>query len=53
MSLKIRFRFDGRCSVHSRYNPETDGRRQHKNCEGESLYVISLYIVRKKAETGN
>lgn len=56
MSLKIRFRFDGRCSVHSRYNPETDGCPQHKNCEGcESLYVISVYtaIARKKAETGD
>jgi hypothetical protein len=56
MSLKIRFRFDGRCGVHPRYNPETDGRPQHKNCAGcESLYVISLYtaIARKKADTGD
>ena len=56
MSLKIRFRFDGRCSVHPRYNPKTDGRPQHKDCEGcESLYVISLYtaIARKKADTGD
>jgi hypothetical protein len=55
MSLKIRLRFDGKCSVHPRYNPETDGRPQHKNCPGcESLYVISMYagIARKKAETG-
>jgi hypothetical protein len=55
MSLKIRFRFDGKCSLHPRYNPETDGRPQHKNCPGcESLYVVSLYteIARKKAETG-
>jgi hypothetical protein len=42
MSLKIRFRFDGKCSVHPRYNPETDGRPQHRNCQGcESLYVVS------------
>ena len=55
MSLKIRFRFDGRCSVHPRYNPESDGRPQHKHCDGcESLYVISLYtaIARRKAESG-
>jgi hypothetical protein len=55
MSLKIKFRFDGKCSVHPRYNPESDGRPQHKNCPGcESLYVVSLYtsIARKKAETG-
>jgi hypothetical protein len=56
MSLKIRFRFDGRCGVHPRYNPETDGRPQHKNCAGcKSLYVISIYttIARKKADTGD
>ena len=55
MSLKIRFRFDGRCSVHPRYNPESDGRPQHKHCDGcESLYVIFLYtaIARRKAESG-
>lgn len=55
MSLKIRFRFDGRCSVHPRYNPERDGRPEHKDCSGcESLRVIALYvsIARKKAEAG-
>lgn len=55
MSLRIRFRFDGKCSLHPRYNPETDGRPQHKNCPRcESLEVISMYtrIARKKAETG-
>ena len=55
MSLRIRFRFDGRCSVHPRYNPEKDGRPQHKDCSGcESLFVIWLYsgIARKKAENG-
>ena len=55
MSLKIRFRFDCKCRVHPRYNPESDGRPQHKNCPGcESLYVVSLYtaIARKRAETG-
>jgi len=55
MSLRIRFRFDGRCSVHPRYNPEKDGRTQHKDCPGcESLYVIWLYsgIACKKAENG-
>jgi hypothetical protein len=56
MSLKIRFRFDGRCSGHPRYNPVTDGRPQHENCAGcESLYVISLYtaIAKRKADTGD
>jgi hypothetical protein len=55
MSLKIRFRFDGRCSVHPRYNPEKDGRPQHKDCPGcDSLWVVYLYsgIARRKAETG-
>lgn len=55
MSLRIRFRFDGRCSVHPRYNPEKDGRPQHKDCSGcESLWVIHLYtgIARRKAGTG-
>jgi hypothetical protein len=55
MSLKIRFRFDGRCNLHPRYNPASDGRPQHKHCDGcESLYVIFLYtsIARRKAESG-
>jgi hypothetical protein len=55
MSLKIRFRFDGRCNLHPRYNPESDGRRQHAHCDGcDSLYVIFLYtaIARRKAESG-
>jgi hypothetical protein len=41
--------------AYPRYNPETDGRPQHKNCPRcESLDVISMYtrIARKKAETG-
>lgn len=56
MSLRIRFRFDGRCSVHPRYNPEKEGRPQHKECPGcESLWVIQLYtgIARRKAESGD
>ena len=55
MSLRIRFRFDGRCNAHPRYNPESDGRPQHKHCDGcESLYVIFLYtaIARRKAASG-
>jgi hypothetical protein len=55
MSLKIRFRFDGRCNVHPRYNPKSYGPPQHKHCAGcESLYVIFLYtaIARRKAESG-
>ena len=55
MSLKIRFRFDGRCSVHPRYNPEKDGRPQHKDCPGcDSLWVVHLYsgIARRKAAAG-
>ena len=56
MSLRIRFRFDGRCGMHPRYNPQKDGRPQHNDCAGcESLYVISLYsrIARKRAATGD
>src|SRR5258708_26369356 len=56
MSLRIRFRFDGRCSVHPRYDPEKDGRPQHKDCSGcESLWVIHLYtgIARRKTERGD
>ncbi len=46
MSLRVRFRFDGRCSVHPRYNPEKDGRPQHKDCSGcESLWVIHVYTL--------
>jgi hypothetical protein len=55
VSLRIRFRFDGRCSVHPRYNPERDGRPGHKDCPGcESLWVIHLYsaIARRKADAG-
>jgi len=51
----IRFRFDGRCGVHPRYNPERDGRPQHTDCRGcDSLWVIHLYcgIARRKAEAG-
>jgi hypothetical protein len=45
MSLRIRFRFDGKCSSHPRYEPGRDGRPQSGICEGcESLYVIHLYI---------
>jgi hypothetical protein len=56
VSLRIRFRFDGRCSVHPRYNPEKDGRPQYKDCSGcESLWVIHLYsgIARRKADAGD
>ena len=56
MSLKIRFRFDGKCSVHPRYNPERDGRPRDGKCEGcESLYVIHLYtrIANRRAENAN
>lgn len=55
MSLRIRFRFDGRCNTHPRYNPVRDGRPQNRECPGcESLYVIHLYcaIARKKAVSG-
>lgn len=55
MSLKIRFRFDGRCNLHARYNPGTDGQPQHKDCAGcDALWVIHMYvrIARKKAAKG-
>ncbi len=56
MSLKIRFRFEGKCNVHPRYDPVRDGRPQYGNCEGcESLYVIHLYIriAKRRAAEGN
>jgi hypothetical protein len=56
VSLRVRFRFDGRCSVHARYNPERDGRPQDQKCPGcESLHVIYLYsfIARRRAESGD
>lgn len=44
MSLKVRFKFDGRCRLHPRYNPAADGQPQHKDCPGcDSLWVIWLY----------
>lgn len=54
--LSVRFRFEGRCAVHARYNPAKDGRPQHSHCAGcDSLWVIYLYstIARKKAESGD
>lgn len=56
MSLRIRFRFDGKCSLHPRYDPARDGPPQHGNCEGcESLYVIHLYakIAKRRADNKN
>jgi hypothetical protein len=56
MSLKVRFRFDGRCSRHPRYDPKRDGRPPDGKCEGcESLYVIHLYtkIAKRRAEDTN
>jgi hypothetical protein len=56
MSLRVRFRFDGRCRMHPRYNPQQDGSPAHKDCAGcESLYVIFLYsrIARRRAATGD
>lgn len=53
MSLKIRFRFDGKCLRHTRYNPKRDRRPPDGNCEGcESLNVIYLYtkITQKRAQ---
>ena len=52
MSLKIRFRFDGKCRRHPRYNPKRDGRPADDKCEGcESLYVIHLYTKIAKRRT--
>jgi hypothetical protein len=56
MSLKIRFRFDGRSTRHPRYKPKRDGRPPDGKCEGcESLYVIHLYtkIAQRRAEDAN
>lgn len=54
MSLKIRFRFDGRCTRHPRYDPRRDGHPSDSKCEGcESLYVIDLYTKIAKGRTGD
>ena len=54
MSLKIRFRFDGRCTRHPRYDPKRDERPSDGKCAGcESLYVIHLYVKRSGAEDAN
>jgi hypothetical protein len=56
MSLKIRFRFNGRCTRHPRYDPKRDGRPSDGKCEGcESLYVIHLYtkVAKRRAENAN
>ena len=56
MSLKIRFRFDGRCTRHPRYDPKRDGHPPDGKCEGcESPYVIHLYtkIAKRRAEEAN
>jgi hypothetical protein len=56
MSLKIRFRFDGRCTRHPGYDPKRDGHPSDGKCEGcESLYVIHLYtkIAKRRAEEAN
>jgi len=56
MSLKIRFRFDGRCTRHPRYDPRRDGHPSDGKCEGcESLYVIHLYtkIAKRRDEDAN
>jgi hypothetical protein len=45
MSLRIRFRFDGKCSLHPRYDSVRDGPPQLGNCDGcDSLYVIHVYV---------
>jgi hypothetical protein len=56
MSLKVRLRFDGKCTRHPRYDPKRDGRPSDGKCEGcESLYVIHLYtkIAQKRAKNAN
>ena len=53
MALKIRFRFDGKCARHPRYDPKRDGQPQHGKCEGcETLHVIALYtsIAKRRAD---
>lgn len=51
MSLRIRFRFDGKCTIHPRYDPARDGKWE--GCE--SLYGIHLYsrIAKRRADSAN
>jgi hypothetical protein len=49
--LKIRFKFDGKCQTHPRYNPEKMSRpstgNKNENCEiCDALWVVYLYIVK-------
>jgi hypothetical protein len=56
MSLRIRFRFDGKCARHPRYDPTRDGRPSDGKCQGcECLYVIHLYtkIADRRAKNPN
>ena len=56
MSLEIRFRFEGRCTRHPRYDQKRDGRPSKGTCDGcESLYVIHLYtkIAKRRSEDRN
>lgn len=52
MSLRIRFRFDGCCTRHPRYDPKRDGRHRMGNVKDvNSLYVIHLYTKIAKRRT--
>jgi hypothetical protein len=54
--MSLRSYFDGKCSLHPRYDPARDGRPQRGNCAGcESLYVIHRYtkIAKRRAESEN
>jgi hypothetical protein len=56
MSLRIRFRFDGRCTRHPRYDPNRDGHPSDGKYEGcESLYVIHFCskVAKRRAEDAN
>jgi hypothetical protein len=49
--LKISFKFHGKCSSHTRYNPEKNGHpsesSKNLNCEiCDALWVIYLYVVK-------
>ena len=55
MALRIRFRFDGKCGRHPRYDPKRDGPPQDGNCDGcDTLFVIDLYtrIAKRRADKG-
>lgn len=53
MSLKMRFRFDGRCTRHPRYNPPTMGAHitgRANNVSRSTSFHLYIKIAERRAE---